>query len=151
MSGEIRTVEEYIARLPEERRRAVAGIRDAILENLPGGFEELISYRMIGYVVPHTVYPAGYHPDPSLPLPFINLASQRHHVALYHMGLYADPGLLEWFLVEYGRVCSRKPDMGKSCVRFRKMEGIPFGLIGELAGKMAVHEWVALYEARVKR
>ncbi len=143
--------EDYISQLPEERREVISGIRQQILENLPEGFEEQMSYGMLGYVVPHSIYPKGYHVKPELPLPFINLASQKNFIALYHSGLYADPALLEWFILEYPKHCKRKLDMGKSCVRFKYMEDIPYDLIGELSGKMTVQEWVSLYGKNISK
>ncbi len=138
--------EDYISQLPEERKAVILEIRKNILENLPEGFEEQISYGMLGYVVPHRLYPAGYHVDPKLALPFINLASQKNFVALYHSGLYADPRLLDWFKTEYPKHSKRKLDMGKSCIRFKNLDDIPYVLIGNLARKMSVQDWIALYE-----
>lgn len=140
-------VDEYFENLPPDRKDPMIRLRSAILQNLPDGFEERLGYGMPGYVVPHSLYPAGYHCDPSLPLPFMGIASQKNFVALYHMGLYSDPELLDWFKHEYaGRVPTRL-DMGKSCVRFKKMDRIPFDLIGELASKMTPQDWIARYEA----
>lgn len=110
-----------------------------------------MSYGMLGYVVPHKLYPDGYHCDPKLPLPFMNLASQKNFIAVYHSGMYADPKLMKWFTTQYGKRVEGKLDMGKSCVRFKKMEQIPFELIGELASKMTPEDWVKLYEKNVKR
>jgi uncharacterized protein YdhG (YjbR/CyaY superfamily) len=142
---------EYIEQLPKDRQKVVSKLRKTILENLPKGFEEQISYGMLGYVVPHSKYPAGYHCSPELPLPFINLASQKNYVAVYNSGIYADKKLYEWFVKEYPKHCQRKLDMGKSCIRFKYMDDIPYGLIGELATKMTVEDWIALYEKNVKR
>ena len=146
-----RTPEEYVAQLPEDRKEAVEQLRKVIRANLPAGFEETISYGMIGYVVPHSLYPEGYHCDPKLPLPFMNIASQKHFIAVYSSPVYANPELQDWFLQSYAKLGLGKPDMGKSCIRFRKPERIPFGLIGELAAKMTVAEWIALYERIVKK
>ena len=143
--------EDYIVQLPEERQKVVSKIRQTLLENLPKGFEEQMSYGMLGYVVPHSKYPDGYHCDPKLPLPFINLASQKNYVALYHSGIYANAELYDWFVAEYPKHCKRKLDMGKSCIRFKAMDDIPYQLIGELCTKMTVDEWIALYEKNVKR
>ncbi len=151
MSTKVESVSEYIDQLPADRKSVIQKLRTVISENLPDGFSECISYGMIGYVVPHSIYPGGYHVDPSLPLPFINLASQKSHVALYHSGVYADTELLEWFTQEYPKHASRKLDMGKSCIRFKKMDDIPYKLIGELVRKMSVEQWVTLYEETVKR
>jgi len=142
----IKTVDEYIAQLPEERKSVITKLRKIILTNISTGFEEMINYGMIGYVVPHSVYPAGYHCNTTLPLPFINLASQKNFIALYHMGIYANPDLLEWFKTEYSKHSTSKLDMGKSCIRFKKMEQIPFDLIGELVQKMTCDDWIKLYE-----
>lgn len=143
--------EDYIALLPSERQEVISKIRKTILENLPKGFEEQINYGMLGYVVPHSIYPQGYHCDPKLPLPFMNVASQKNFVALYHSGIYADPKLHQWFVTNYSKNCKYKLDMGKSCIRFKKMDDIPYKLIGELATKMTVDDWVALYEKNVKK
>lgn len=143
--------EEYIASLPEDRQKVIAALRKTILKNLPKGFSEVMNYGMLGYVVPHALYPSGYHCDPKQPLPFMNVASQKNFVAVYHMGLYADKKLLEWFMKEYPKHCKTKADMGKSCLRFKKMDQIPFKLIGELAGKMTPKEWINLYEKKLKR
>lgn len=145
------SVQEYLEKVPEERKEAFLRLRQTILENLPEGFEEQLSYGMIGYVVPKSIYPAGYHCTPELPLPFVNIASQKNHIALYHSGLYADPELLEWFKNEYAKRCSHRLDMGKSCVRFKKFDDIPYDLIGELMQKMSVERWIEIYEKQVKR
>lgn len=143
--------EQYIDQLPDERKQALRRLREAVLDNLPAGFSETMSYGMIGYVVPHSVYPDGYHCDPEQPLPFMSIASQKNHVAVYHMGMYADEKLLEWFTEEYSKFSKTKPDMGKSCIRFRKMDRIPYKLIGELAGKMSSEKWIGIYESKIKR
>ena len=145
------TVEEYIAKVPKERTAAISKLRDTVKNNLPKGFEEGISYKMIGYFVPHSIYPHGYHCDPKLPLPFINIASQKNFVALYHSGFYADKNLLDWFVGEYPKYVKTKLDMGKSCIRFKKVENIPYPLIGELCQKMTVEDWITLYEKNTKR
>lgn len=141
-----KTVDEIITNSPQERHETLNKLRTTILENLPQGFTEGISYNMIGYGVPHSIYPKGYHCDPKLPLPFLSFASQKNFVALYHMGLYADAQLLEWFTSEYAKRVPGKLDMGKSCIRFKKMDQIPFDLIGELCTKMTVEKWIELYE-----
>ena len=145
------TPDEYIAQLAQDRQDAMNKLRKVILDNLPRGYEECISYGMIGYVVPHSIYPAGYHCDPKLPLPFMNIASQKNYVALYHSGVYADPDLHDWFVGEYPKHCNTKLDMGKSCIRFKKIENIPYTLIAELSTKMPVDKWINLYEENVKR
>lgn len=145
------TVDEYINELDEERKTVITKLRKIILENIPKGFEETINYGMIGYVVPHSIYPSGYHCDTKLPLPFINIASQKSHVAVYHMGIYAKEELMNWFTSEYPKYSKRKLNMGKSCIRFKKMEDIPYQLIGELVSKMTVEDWVNCYEENFKK
>ncbi|MFD1095438.1 DUF1801 domain-containing protein [Salegentibacter chungangensis] len=151
MKIEANTPEEYIDKLPEDRKKAVLQLRKEILNHLPEGFEETMSYGMLGYVVPHSVYPPGYHVNPDLPLPFINLASQKNYIAIYHSGLYADEKLLKWFKEEYTKHCKTKLNMGKSCIRFKNAEHIPYRLIGELAGKMSPEEWIEIYENRLRK
>jgi len=150
MNNKANSPEEYIDQLPHERQAVISKLRTILLNNLPKGFEEQMSYGMLGYVVPHTSYPEGYHCDPKLPLPFINLASQKNFVALYHSGIYADKKLHDWFVKEYPKHCKYKLDMGKSCVRFKKMNDVPYELITELCGKMTPEAWIALYEKNVK-
>lgn len=144
------SVEAYINQLEGNRKLAIEKLRKVVLKNLPKGFEEVISYKMIGYVVPHSVYPDGYHCNTKLPLPFINIASQKSHIAIYHMGIYANQDLLEWFVQEYSNYTKKKLNMGKSCVRFKKEEDIPYELIGLLVSKMTVQDWVKLYEKNIK-
>lgn len=151
MKIEASTPEEYISKAPEERKEAMSKLRAVISKNLPVGFEETMSYGMIGYVVPHSLYPPGYHCDPELPLPFMNLASQKNYIAVYHSGVYADPELHQWFVSEYKKVTGRKPDMGKSCIRLKNASEIPFDLIGELASRITAEEWIALYEKNIKK
>ena len=140
------TIQDYINQLPAERQVVINKMRTAIIDNLDSTFEETLSYGMIGYVVPKTVYPAGYHCDTKLPLPFLNLASQKNFIALYHMGLYAEPTLHNWFLAEYPKHCKTKLDMGKSCIRFKKIDDIPYQLISELCGKMTALQWIQVYD-----
>ncbi len=140
------TIQEYLNNIPEERQAPFDTLRNTILENIPEGFEETMSYGMIGYVVPHSIFPAGYHCDPKLPLPFASIANQKGFIALYHMGIYADKAIYDWFVSEYKKVCKYKLDMGKSCIRFKKMEDIPFDLIAELMGKFTPESWIKLYE-----
>ena len=142
---------DYIDKLPPERQRAMSKLREVILQHLPPGFEETVSYGMIGYVVPHSIYPAGYHSNPKLPLPFLNIASQKNFIALYHMGIYSDLDLLDWFKDQYPKHSQTKLDMGKSCIRFKKIESIPYGLIGELVERMTVNDWVRLYEKSIRK
>ena len=145
------TPEAYLAELPEDRRAVMEQLRAAVLDNLPEGFEEVMSYGMLGYVVPHALYPDGYHCDPKLPLPFMNLAAQKNFYAVYHMGIYADPDLMAWFQDEYRDRVPTKLDMGKSCLRLRNPKHIPYELIGELAAKMTPQDWIERYEAGVRR
>lgn len=151
MTNQVNTPEEYVAQLSEERRVAVEKLRQVIKKNLPKGFEEGIQYKMLSYHVPHSIYPKGYHCNPKVPLPFLNLASQKNSINLYHMGLYTDPKLLEWFVTNYPKHCKYKLDMGKSCVRFKKIDDIPYQLIGELIAKMGVQDWINHYETSLKK
>ncbi len=151
MQSKAETVKEYLESVPEERQKQFKKLRNIIKKNLPKGFKETMSYGMIGYVVPHKIYPDGYHCKPELPLPFVNLASQKNFVAVYHSGIYADPKLMKWFTTEFPKHSDRKLDMGKSCVRFKKIDEIPMELIGELMTKMTVDEWIAVYEKNVKK
>ena len=151
MQSKATTPEQYLSELPEDRKEAMLKLRNAIKENLPQGFEEVISYGMLGYVVPHSIYPSGYHCNPKLPLPFINLASQKNFIALYHMGIYANKNLESWFVSEYPKHVKTKLDMGKSCIRFKKMDDIPFDFIGELAAKVSLEDWISNYEKAYRK
>jgi hypothetical protein len=150
MRSDAKTVSEYIGGLPADRKDAFIKLRKTILDNLPKGFEETISYGMVGYVVPHSIYPKGYRPNPQLPLPFVNLANQKKSINLYHNGVYADKELLEWFTGEYPKHTDAKLDMGKSCIRFNKINNIPYKLIGELMQKISVKKWIDIYEGSIK-
>lgn len=147
MTSTATTPEQYLAELPEDRREAVSKLHAAILKSLPKGYTAIMNYGMLGYVVPHSLYPAGYHCDPKLPLPFAGLASQKNSINFYHMGLYADKEILDWFVNEYPKHCKQKLDMGKSCIRFKKPDDIPFVLISQLMKKMSVKDWISLYES----
>lgn len=151
MTHKANTPEEYLQAIPEERQAVMNKLHKTILDNLPEGFKSEMSYGMIGYVVPHTKYPDGYHCNPKLPLPFMNIASQKNFIAVYHMGIYADPDLMAWFVAEYPKYVKTKLDMGKSCIRFKKIETLPYELIGQLAAKMTPDDWIARYESAVKR
>jgi len=151
MQYEATTPVEYLAQLPDERKEPVGRLRQTILDNLPSGFEEGINYKMLGYFVPLSAYPDGYHCNPKLPVPFMNVASQKNFVALYHMGLYAKKELLDWFVGEYPKHSTYKLDMGKSCIRFKKVNDIPYALIGELVQKMSMEEWLHIYETNIKK
>jgi hypothetical protein len=150
MQSKAKSVEEYLKELPEEREKMMTELRETILKNIPKGFVEQMSYGMIGYVVPHSIYPNGYHCDPKLPLPFVNIASQKNFIALYHMGIYIKPELLQWFVNEYPKHSNKKIDMGKSCIRFKKPEEIPFDLIAAFMQKMTVDHWINSYESLLK-
>jgi len=151
MTSNAKTPKEYLENLPEDRKEAMAKLRQVVLDNLPKGFKEGMGYGMLGYAVPHSIYPDGYHCKPETPLPFMNLASQKNFIAVYHMGMYAKKELLDWFVSEYPNHCKRKLDMGKSCIRFKKIEEIPYQLIGELTAKMDVDEWIQIYESAIKK
>lgn len=151
MQSTVKTPAEYVDSLPDERKSVIENIRKTVLDNLPEGFEETMGYGMLGYVVPHSIYPSGYHCDPKTPLPFISVASQKNFIALYHMGIYADESLLNWFVAEYPKHCKTKLDMGKSCIRFKKMNDIPYELLGQLVAKMSVQDWISLYEKNLNR
>ncbi|MDP7568161.1 MAG: DUF1801 domain-containing protein [Flavobacteriales bacterium] len=145
------TVAEYLENIHEERKVIMIKLLDVISKNIPKGFLFQLGYGMPAWVVPHSIYPDGYHCNPELPLPFVNIASQKNFIALYHMGIYANPELMEWFVSEYPKHCKRKLDMGKSCIRFKKIEEIPFELIAELSTKMTPKDWINLYENKFKK
>jgi hypothetical protein len=151
MRIEATTVEEYLKLVPEDKNAAVNKLYQTVSENIPKGFEAELGYGMMGFSVPHSIYPAGYHCDPKQPVPFIGIAAQKNFIALYHMGIYADENLLNWFVAEFPKHSKRKFDMGKSCIRFKNPNEIPFELIGELAQKMSVKQWIDLYESQLKR
>jgi hypothetical protein len=151
MRTEASTAEAYLESVPEERKAVMRRLHELIMENLPVGFEAGVGYGMMGYVVPHSLYPAGYHCDPKQPLPFMGLASQKNNISFYHMGIYADQALLDWFVGEYPKYSKTKLDMGKSCIRFKKEEHIPFPLLAELVRKMKPEDWIRLYEANLRR
>jgi len=151
MQSTVKTTQEYFDNLPEERKQSMNKLRKAILDNLPKGYEEVMAYGMPGYVVPHSIYPNGYHCDPRLPLGLISIASQKNFIALYHMGIYSNPELLNWFVAEFPKHTKYKLDMGKSCVRFKKTDDIPYQLIGELTARVSVADWISWYEKALKR
>lgn len=151
MTSDAKSPTDYIASLPEDRKLHVEKLRNVILQHLPKGFQEGMGYGMLGYAVPHTIYPKGYHCKPTDPLPFMGIASQKNSINLYHMGIYAKKELLDWFVAEYPKHSSRKLDMGKSCIRFKKFEDIPYDLIGELVTKVSVEDWIATYESAFQK
>lgn len=146
-----KTVQEILENIPADRAESFLRLHQTIIQNLPAGFEADISYGGLGYVVPHSIYAPGYHCKPSEPLPFAGIASQKNSINLYHMGIYSKPSLLEWFVAEYPKHSTQKLDMGKSCIRFKKVNDIPYELIGELMSKMSVQEWISLYESTLKK
>jgi hypothetical protein len=150
MKSKVTSPKEYIEALPEERKEVILELRKVILKNLPKGFEEVVNYGMLGYVVPHSLYPAGYHCDPLQALPFMNIASQKNFVTIYHLGIYGDKKLSDWFIKEYSTYNKTKLDMGKGCIRFKKPDQIPYKLIGELAAKITPKQWITLYEKILK-
>lgn len=151
MKIEATSVKDYINQLPSERQEAIKKLQDIILKNLPKGFVEELNYGMIGYVIPHSIYPSGYHCDPELPLPFMNIANQKNFIGVYHMALYSNPELYDWFINEWPKHSKRKLDMGKSCIRLKKLEEIPYELIGELASKITPEKWIEMYENALKK
>lgn len=150
MQSEAKTVDEYLLTLPDDRAEIIAALRNQIRKNLPRGFEETMQYGMISYVVPHKLYPAGYHCKPTDALPFISIASQKNHIAIYHMAVYAG-ALHDWFVKEWKKSSDKKLDMGKSCIRFKKAEDVPVKLLGELASKMTPKQWIDIYEKNIKK
>jgi Domain of unknown function (DU1801) len=151
MQSKATTVDEYMEQLPEDRKASMKKLRAVIKKHLPKGFQECMGYGMMSYVVPHSKYPAGYHCNPKDPLPFLALASQKNFIALYHMGIYSDPSLLRWFQEAHAKASTKKLDMGKSCIRYKKPDDIPFELIGELVSRMTPDDWIAMYEKMLKR
>ncbi len=151
MTSSATSPEQYINEAPEDRREALQKLREVILSNLPKGFQEGMQYGMIGYAVPHEIYPAGYHCDPKIPLPFMSFASQKNSINFYHMGIYAKKELYDWFVAEFPKHSKKKLDMGKSCMRFKKVEDIPFELLGVLSQKITPEEWIEIYEAAFKK
>ena len=145
------TAEQYLNELPADRKEPVRLLRDTVLKNLPKGFKETIGHGMLNYVVPHSLYPAGYHCNPQQPLPFAAIASQKNFIAFYHMGIYSQPDLLNWFVEEYPKHSKTRLDMGKSCIRFKKPDQIPYKLIGELSKKINVKDWINIYESTIKK
>jgi Domain of unknown function (DU1801) len=146
-----KTVNDILISLPEGRAEPFNKLHDVIVKNLPKGIEASISYGGLGYIIPHSIYPAGYHCKPIEPLPFAGLASQKNSINFYHMGIYSKPELHDWFVAEYPKHSKQKLDMGKSCIRFKKMDDIPYELIGELMTKMSMEEWISIYENNLKK
>ncbi len=151
MQSKATTVDQYLEEIPADRRQAMQELRKVIKKNLSKGFQETMNYGMMGYSVPHSKYPAGYHCNPKDPLPFMGIASQKNSINIYHMGIYADPKLFKWFQEAHAKASPKKLDMGKSCIRYKKAEDIPFSLIGKLVSKMKPKDWIALYESMLKK
>lgn len=151
MQSTATTPDQYISELPEDRKFTMEHLRKVVLENIPTGFKEVMSYGMLGYCVPHEIYPSGYHCNPKDPLPFFAVASQKNSINIYHMMIYADKELHDWFVAEYPKYSKSKLDMGKSCIRFKKTTDIPFDLIGELLTKVTVDQWIKRYESNLKK
>lgn len=143
------TVAEYLAELPPDRRLALSAVRKAVLESLDRGYEEGMQYGMIGYYVPHSMYPAGYHCDPRQPLPFAGLASRKNHMAIYLMSVYIDEASAAWFRQAWSKT-GKKLDMGKSCIRFKKLEDLPLDVIAEVIRRATAKKYIAAYQAALK-
>lgn len=140
-------INEYVNSLPNNRKTKILDLLNIINSNIPDGFENTISYGMPGWVVPLSSYPQGYHCNQKLPLPFLSIASQKNFIAIYHMGIYAMPHLLDWFVNEYFKLFKKKPDMGKSSIRFKDNEDLPLELIAELVKKLNPQDWINAYES----
>ena len=151
MKYDAKTLEEYLAQLPEDRRIAITKLKEVVAQNLPEGFQERYSDGFIQFIVPHEIYPSGYHVTPSEPLPFIGIASQKHFIGFYHMGIYAFEDIKDWFVSEYPNHVKTKPDMGKSCIRLKKSDQIPYELIAQLCQKITVDMWIERYESNKKK
>ena len=151
MNSKALTPSEYMSQLPEDRKDVIQKLRQTILDHIDPKFQECMNYGMLGYVVPSTIYPDGYHCNPKLPLPFMNLASQKNFIAVYHLGMYAKKEIYNWFVTEHPKHTTAKLDMGKSCIRFKNMDAIPYALIGQLAAKLSIDEWITIYESQIKK
>ena len=145
------SIKDYINSLPSDRKTTITQLINVIEKNIPKGFEKVMNYGMPSFVIPHTIYPNGYHCDTTLPLPFIGVSNQKSSISLHHMGLYADPELLNWFKLEYPKHSNAKLDMGKSCIRFKKFNEIPYELIGILSNRMTLKKWIDIYEHKIKK
>ena len=145
------SIKDYTNSLASDRKTTITQLINVIEQNIPKGFEKVMNYGMPSFVIPHSIYPNGYHCDTTLPLPFIGVSNQKSSISLHHMGLYADPELLNWFKLEYPKHSNTKLDMGKSCIRFKKFNEIPYELIGILSNKMTVKNWIDIYEQNIKR
>jgi hypothetical protein len=150
MTSTAKTVDEYLAALPPDRRTAISAVREVILTNLQAGYEEAMQYGMIGYVVPHSIYPAGYHCDPSKPLTYAMLGSQKNHMAIYLCNVYGHKETETWFRKAF-QATGKKLDMGKSCVRFKKLEQLPLDVIGQVIARTPVDKYIAGVEHAINR
>ena len=145
------SIKDYTNSLASDRKKTITQLINVIEQNIPKGFEKVMNYGMPSFVIPHSIYPNGYHCDTTLPLPFIGVSNQKSSISLHHMGLYANPELLNWFKSEYPKHSNTKLDMGKSCIRFKKFNEIPYELIGILSNKMTVKNWINIYEQNIKK
>jgi uncharacterized protein YdhG (YjbR/CyaY superfamily) len=146
MQSKAATVQQYVDELPPGRQAAFTKLLSTIRSAIDPKFSEAVMYGMVGWVIPKKIYPPGYHVDPTLPVSFMGIANQKNYIALYHMGIYADEQLLVWFRDAYAKT-GLKLDMGKSCIRFKNTDKIPYDLIAELAARMSLHEYLAIYTA----
>lgn len=151
MGYEDNDIDEYIAQLPNDRKEAMARLREIIKGSLTEGFEEVMQYGMITYAVPHSIYPSGYHVNPKDPLPFLSIASQKNHIAFYHLGIYMFPEILKWVQEQYPKYVKTKLDIGKACIRFKNTKTIPFDLIEELCRKITVKDFIEGYEKSLSK
>ncbi|MEC9485282.1 MAG: DUF1801 domain-containing protein [Candidatus Izemoplasma sp.] len=147
MKEDVSTVKDYINALSQEKKHVINRLRKTIQANLPKGFEETCQYHMISYVVPLSLYPKGYLNKKDTPLPLLSLEAQKHHIAIYHMALYMSPNLMRWFKQRYQETVNHRLDMGKSCIRFKHLDDIPYELIGELVAKITPKEFILQYES----
>ena len=145
MTSQAKTVEEYLQALPGDRRAAISTVRETILANLPKGYEVRMNYGMIGYVVPHSIYPAGYHCNPAQPLTYASLGSQKNHIALYLMCVYGHAETAAWFRKAW-EATGKKLDMGKACVRFKRLEDVPLEVVGQVIARTPVKQYIATIE-----
>ena len=145
------TIKGYINSLESDRKKTITQLINVIEQNIPKGFEKTMNYGMPSFVIPHSIYPDGYHCDNKLPLPFISISNLKSSISLHHMGLYANSELLDWFKSEYPEHSKTKLDIGKGCIKFKKINDIPYKLIGVLSKRMTVKNWIDTYEQNIKR
>ncbi len=150
MLSKAETPQQYLDQLAEQQKDPITNLRNIIVKNLPLGFTEILNYGMIGYVVPHSIYPNGYHCNPKKPLPFMALAAQKKHISIHHLGIYASETLTEWLKAAYTKEYDGSLDIGKGCIRFKYSDYIPLNLIGQLAAKLTVENWIEIYEREIK-